>query len=45
MGLVVLALIVVALILAGIELVRSRIESLLAWAVFLIAVVLLVGRL
>jgi hypothetical protein len=42
---VLLALLVVAAILAGIELLDSRAHSLTAWAVLLIAVVEIVGRL
>ena len=45
MSLILTALLIVALILAGIELVRSRASSLLAWAVFIIAAVLVIGRL
>lgn len=45
MSVVLLALLIVAAILAGVELVRSRGAALLAWAVLLIAVVLLIGRL
>ena len=39
------ALLLVAAILAAIELVRSHGQSLLVWAVFLIALVLTIGRL
>ncbi|HET7182374.1 MAG TPA: hypothetical protein VFI15_09105 [Candidatus Limnocylindrales bacterium] len=39
------ALLIVAAALAGIELIRSKAESLLAWSVFLIALVLVIGRL
>ena len=45
MSLVVTALIIVALIFAGIELFRSKAGSLEAWAIFLIALVLVIGRL
>lgn len=45
MSVLLLALVVVALVLAGIALVQSRGTSLLGWAVALIAVVMLVGRL
>lgn len=40
-----LVLTLVALLLAGIELVRSRATSLLAWAVVLLGVALIWGRL
>lgn len=45
MAMVVTALFLVALILAGIELFRSKFGSLEAWAVFVLAVGLVVGRL
>jgi hypothetical protein len=44
-GAIVLALIVVAGVLAIVELARSRLASLLAWAVLALAVALLIGRL
>lgn len=45
MGLITLLLIVVAFAFAAVELFRSRFGSLEAWAVFLLALALLVGRL
>ena len=44
MSIVVTALILIALILAGIDLIRTRAESLTTWAVFLVAFALLITR-
>lgn len=43
-GAVLVAIIALAALLAGIELIRTRGQDLLAWAVLLIALVLIPGR-